>query len=183
MSPAQIPPIDLGLASWIGIVLPAAVLAAVVGAAVNIWLARRKSREEERARVRNTFAEAFRAYADYKEFPYAVRRRDVARPGEERVRLADEMRAVQSRLSYYECWTRLESASAGAAYAVMVQHLRQVAGGSIHDAWTAAGVSEDAEMNIPATVVDLSALGPFEQAYREVVLRHLRWLAPRWSRL
>jgi hypothetical protein len=35
-------------------------------------LARRKSREEERARLRDRFAEAYGAYAEYCEFAYAV---------------------------------------------------------------------------------------------------------------
>lgn len=174
MIPTQAPPPGPGLATWVGLVLPAAIAAAIIAAAVNVWLARRRAREEERARVRNAFAEAFQTYAEYKEFPYAVRRRDAARPGEERVRLADQMRVVQSRLAYYECWTHLESNAVGAAYAEMVQQLRRVAGSSIREAWTTPGTTDDEQMNIPASVVDLSSLAPFEQAYREAVRRHLR---------
>ncbi|WP_297083120.1 hypothetical protein [uncultured Demequina sp.] len=48
------------------------VVAAAIGAIVNTWLARRKSREEQAARVRVMLAEAFEAVAAYKEFPYAI---------------------------------------------------------------------------------------------------------------
>lgn len=58
--------IDLAAAAqWIGVVLPAAVVAAAVAGTVNVWLARSKGRDEERARVRTLLAEAFQAYADY----------------------------------------------------------------------------------------------------------------------
>jgi len=181
---SQAPPAAnaLSVAAWVGIVLPAAVVAAMIAATVNIGLARSKSRDEERARVRNTFAEAFQAHADYKEFPYAVRRRDPERPGEERVRLSEQMRVVQSRLSYFQSWTHLESPAVGAVYAAMVRQLRTVAGGSIRDAWTSPAVSEDADMNIPPSIVDLSSLAGVESAYHEAVAAHLRQLAPRWSR-
>lgn len=164
----------LGVAGWLSIVLSASVVAALVSGWVSIWLARRRSREEERARIRNIFAEAFQAYADYKEFPYAVRRRDAARLPEERLRLSEALRAVQSRLSYYDSWTELESPTVGAAYTAMVRQLRTVAGGAIRDAWTAPGLSDDAGMNIPPALVDLSSLAPFEQAYRDAVTAHLR---------
>ena len=52
-----------------------AVLAALLSACIAVWAARRKSREEERARQRDLFASAFKAYAAYKELPYAIRRR------------------------------------------------------------------------------------------------------------
>ncbi|MFC4950940.1 hypothetical protein [Pseudonocardia sp. GCM10023141] len=180
--PAPIGPEGLSVAAWVSIVLPATVLAALIAASVNLWLARLKSRDEERARVRNTFAEAFQAHADYKEFPYAVRRRDAQRPGEERVRLSELMRGVQSRLSYYQSWTQLESSTVGTAYAVMVQQLRVVAGGSIRDAWSSPAVSEDAGMNIAPVIVDLSSLAAVESAYHDAVAEHLRRLGPRRPR-
>jgi hypothetical protein len=90
-------------------VLSAAVIAALITAAINLWLARRKSREEERARIRNALAEAFQAYASYKEFPYAVRRRRHDQPAEERIRLSEALREVQARLTYFEAWTKTET--------------------------------------------------------------------------
>ncbi len=69
-----------------------AVIAAVVGAVINVALARYKDRAEERARLRTTFAEAFETAMQYKEFPYAIRRRRADQPAAERVRLSEEMR-------------------------------------------------------------------------------------------
>ena len=58
------------------------VISAVVGAFVTTLLARRKSREEQVARVRVMLAEAFQAVAEYKEFPYAIRQQhDAASQG------------------------------------------------------------------------------------------------------
>jgi hypothetical protein len=54
-----------------------------------------RAREEELARVRVMLAEAFQAAAEYKEFPYAIRRRRRDAPSEERVRLSEELRRVK----------------------------------------------------------------------------------------
>jgi hypothetical protein len=179
MVPAMI---DLAAAQWIGVVLPAAVVAAVVAGTVNVWLARSKGRDEERARVRTLLAEAFQAYADYKEFPYAVRRRDADRPGEERVRLSEQMREVQSRLSYFLSWTALESVPVGSAYANMVGRLRVVAGDSIREAWNRPAITTDKDMNIPPSIVDLSSLAGSEREFHDAVDAHLRRLTPRHLR-
>ena len=76
----------------IGTLLSATILAALIAAAVNIMLARRKSREEERARLRDRFAQAYGAYAEYCEFAYAIRRRRHDDPSAERVRISEELR-------------------------------------------------------------------------------------------
>jgi len=111
-------------------VLSGAVVAAIVSSWVNTALARRATRLEERARVRSTLAEAFQAYAD-KEFPYAIRRRRADQLPEERIRVSEEVRRVQSRLSYYEAWTLAEAPETGAAYNELTQQLRRVAGASM----------------------------------------------------
>jgi hypothetical protein len=159
---------------WISVVLPAAVLAAVIAGAVNLWLSRQRTREEERGRVRTLFAEAFQAYSDYKEFAYAVRRRNPEKAAEERVRLSEQMKEVQSRIVFFQMWITLESRSVGKAYDDLIRELRVVAGGSIRDGWSTPPVGSDTEMNIPTAVVDLSALGPSEESYRSVVAAHLR---------
>lgn len=133
----------------LGLLLTGAVLAAVIGAIVNTALARRKSLEEERARVRGVFAEAFEAVAAYKEFPYAIRRRRHDEPEAERVRIAEAMSGVQAKLSYYLAWTTAESAQVGDAYAHLIKELRRVAGTACHDAWLAPAATTDADMNIP----------------------------------
>lgn len=150
-----------------------AVIAAVVGATVNIGLARRKSREEERSRIRMTFAEAFEVVAQYKEFPYAIRRRRADRPADERVRLSEEMRAVQTRLSYYLAWTKTESEEVGQSYQTLVRKLRAIAGRACHDAWLAPATDDDAAMNFAPGIVDLSELSQYEQAYVATVQQHL----------
>src|SRR3954451_20998296 len=56
-----------GMASVSGLLLSASIIAALITGTINLTLARRRSREEERARVRNTFAEAFKAYSEYRD--------------------------------------------------------------------------------------------------------------------
>jgi hypothetical protein len=99
-------------------------------------MARRRSREEERARIRHTFAAAFEAYTAYKEFPHAIRRRRGDDPEAERIRLSETLRAVQEKLSYYLAWTQAESAEVGQQYEKLVAEARRVAGRAMHDAWT-----------------------------------------------
>lgn len=160
--------------SWLfGILLSGAVIAALITAAVNQALARRKSLEDERARLRSTFAEALESVVRYKEMPYAIRRRRSDAPGAERVRLSEEMREIQAKLSYYLMWTAGESKSVGDTYATLVTNLRRVAGAACHDAWIAEPASNDAGMNIGPEVVDLSELAEHEQAYVHEVQQHL----------
>jgi hypothetical protein len=134
-----------------------AAIAALITAAVNRPLARRKSLEDERARLRSTFAEASESVVRYKEIPYAIRRRRSDAPGAERVRLSEEMREIQAKLSYYLMWTPGESKSVGDAYATSVTNLRRVVGAACHNAWIAEPASNDAGMDI----------GPRRTAYRK----------------
>jgi hypothetical protein len=152
------------------------VIAAIVGSLVNVALARRKSLEEERARVRTTFAEAFQAVAEYKEFPYAIRRRRDDEPAAERVRLSEALQEVQAKLSYYLAWTKAESDNVGRAYENLVAELRKVAGKACHDAWLAPPAHDDADMNFAPGVVDLSGLMPYEEAFISASRKHLQEL-------
>jgi acetylornithine deacetylase/succinyl-diaminopimelate desuccinylase-like protein len=147
-------------AGLIGAIISGAFLAAMLAGAVNVWMARRRSREEERARIRNTFAAAFEAYTAYKEFPYAIRRRRPNDPEAERIRLSEALRAVQEKLSYYLAWTQAESVEVGQQYGRLVAEARRVAGGAMHAAWNDPPRASDPEMNIPPEVVDLRQLGP-----------------------
>jgi len=146
---------------------------AVVAAVVNIALTRRKSLEEERTRVRATCAEAFEAVAAYKEFPYAIRRRRKDTPEAERVRLSDELRHIQARLSYFTAWMRGEDATLATSFDDLVSNLRRIAGRACHDAWLAPGADSDAAMNFPPGVVDLTGLSQYEDAYIAAVKIHL----------
>lgn len=161
--------------------VPWVLLAAALTAAVAMALQRAKANNEARERARLLFAEAYQWYSAYKEFPYAVRRRrtgppDTAGP-DERERLSEAMREIQSRIDYFGAWTRLEDPGVGAAYARLVQRLREVAGASVRQAWLEPGAARDEDMNIPADRVDLSALKEAEDAYIAAVEAALgrRW--------
>jgi hypothetical protein len=154
-------------------VLTGAVVAAIVGAVVNIALARRRSREEERERVRSTFAEAFQVVAEYKEFPYVIRRRRPDTPEAERIRISEALREVQVRISYYLAWTTFESADVGRTYDELVTQLRRVAGSACHDAWLAAPAAKDEDMNFADRPIDLSALKPHEDAFVAAARQHV----------
>lgn len=153
----------------LGLLLSGAMLAAIV----NIVLTRRRSLEEERNRIRTTCAEAFEVVAAYKEFPYAIRRRRKDVACEERVRLSDELRHTQARLSYFTAWMRGEDAALAAAFDDLVSNLRRIAGAACHDAWLAPAADSDAAMNFRQGVVDLSGLTPSEDAYIAAVKTHL----------
>jgi hypothetical protein len=158
-----------------------AFLAALITASINIWLARRKSHEEERNRLRAAFAEAFATYSAYKELPYAIRRRRADQPAEERIRLSETLREIQSRLAYHQAWTLLESPAVGATYQDLVDRLRATAGLAMNQAWTAPPLDNDAGMNIPPSVIDLRSLREHETAYLKAVAAHLTDLKPWWS--
>jgi hypothetical protein len=166
----------------IGTLLSATILAAMIAAAVNIMLARRKSREEERARLRDRFAQAYGAYAEYLEFAYAIRRRRHDDRPAEQVRISEQLRKVQAELSAHEVWVKLESETVGMAYAKLIQEMRKVAGGAMRQAWVDEPATSDADINIPPVIVDLSPLTPFETAYMDAVAAHLHTLAPWWSK-
>lgn len=166
---------------WTGPVL-AALLTAVVTLLLTVWAARRKSREEERARQRTVFAEAYQAYTEYKEMPYAIHRRRHDEPAAERVRVSEILRDIQARLRYYETWTAAESATVGTAYSNLISEVRRIAGGAMRDAWEKQPITDDTSMNIPPAVVDLTGLEPFERAYVTAFHAHLEDIAPWWPR-
>jgi len=166
----------------IGTLLSATILAALIAAAVNVTLARRKSREEERARLRDRFAQAYAAYTQYCEFPYAIRRRRPDDPSGERVRISEELRKIQADLSAHEAWIKLESGTVGKAYTELIQEMRKIAGGAMRQAWIDEPATSDAGVNIPQKTVNLSPLKPYETAYMDAVAAHLRALAPWWSK-
>jgi hypothetical protein len=176
-----VPSTTIGSTGWgvlVTAVLSGAVLAALITTAINIWLARRKSREDERNRLRTSFADAFAAYSAYKEFPYAIRRRRADTPGEERVRLSEALREIQANLAYHLAWTAAESEPVGQAYATLINQVRRTAGAAMHDAWNAPPTDTDDTMNIPPATIDLSSLTPYENAYIDAVRTHLRQLVP-----
>lgn len=163
-------------------ILSGAVAAAVITGLVTVVLARRKSREEERARLRQAFADARRAQAAYKEFPYAIRRRAAERPVDERIRLSEALREIQANIDFHLAWTELESEEVGHAFAELIKQTRTVAGEAMKSAWQTPAADADEGMIVPRALVDLSALKRAEETYTRAVQAHLRALAPRWSR-
>ncbi len=167
-------------AAWIG--FTGVLLVAVILALWNVVLARRKTREEERARQRTAFADALRSVVEYKEMPYAIRRRDGAQPAAERVRLSEIVREIQADLSYHQSWIRSECAAVAAAYDALVAQTRTVAGSAMRDAWLDEPITGDAQMNIGPELVDVRSLRDVEDAYAAAVAEHLKQLTPWWCR-
>jgi hypothetical protein len=173
--------LDSGTGGGLGLLLPASVLAALLTGTINLTLARRRSREEERARVRNTCAEAFKAYSEYREFPNAIIRRDTDRPGEERQRLLEGLRQLQARLSFYQTWALLEAPAVGKVYVALLDEARSMIDKAMRVAWAEPVAADDIDMNLDPGLIDLASLASYEEAYREAVAAHLDKLAPRWS--
>lgn len=161
-----------------GVVLTSGVVAALVTFFQNRWLENRRSQEAERTRLRQSFAEAFAAYAAYKEMPYAIRRRRGVQEADERARLSADLNSIQSKLSYYRAWTQFESPAVGTVYANLLSEMRKVVGGAMRDAWADPPSQHDHEMNIPIDKVNLLSLSVEEDKYIEAVNARLDQLTP-----
>lgn len=168
-------------AALIAALLSGTVIAAFLTAAINTWIARKKSLEEDRARVRAVYAEALEAVAAYRELPYVIRRRRANDEAGERHRISEEGRAIQIRLSYYRAWIRAESPEVGHAYQSLLDRLRTVAGAAARTAWTEPPAQTDTGMNISSSIIDLSPVNDLEEHYIAVAawdLQHRRtWRA------
>ncbi|MEV3934368.1 hypothetical protein AB0K52_00090 [Glycomyces sp. NPDC049804] len=154
-------------------ILTSAVIAALLTGTVNIGLAWRKSRTEERDRVRTVFAEAFAAYTEYREYPYVIRRRNCDSPSDERTRISELVRQTQQRINYYLAWTQSESLAVGKAYNALVSAARSTAGVAMNEAWKAPAITKDHEMNIATAVVNLTDLTTHEHDFANAVHQHL----------
>jgi|tagenome__1003787_1003787.scaffolds.fasta_scaffold19589249_2 hypothetical protein len=164
-----------------GLLLSASIIAALITGTINLTLARRRSREEERARVRNTFAEAFKAYSEYREFPNAIARRDAARSADERQRLFEALRQLDARLAFYRTWALLEAPAVGALYEALLEEARAITDKAMRAAWTQPVDPDDVDQNLDPRLLDPATLTSSEDAFREAMAVHLRKLAPRWS--
>ncbi|WP_042392698.1 hypothetical protein [Streptacidiphilus carbonis] len=151
-----------------------AVLAASITGCVAIgqWWA--NGRRQERDRKQETFAAAFEACIEYAEMPYAIRRRRIDVAAEERVRLSEQVRAIQIKLTRYEAWVRFESPEVGEAYQTLVRRTREVAGAAMKDAWLSTGADSDRAMVIPSSIVDLRPLSAPREEYMAAAEGYLR---------
>jgi hypothetical protein len=166
----------------------AAAIATLVAAGVSalitvigLWVAGRRQARERR---RDLYAKALAACMSYREFPYVIRRRQVALPGHEeipgteRTRISESLRLVQEELSHYTVWLDIEHADDVAdAYRALVRQTRIVAGGYMRAAWNAHGLSHDVGMN-QSDPLDYKELKPFEEEYLAAVRRALSWTYP-----
>jgi hypothetical protein len=169
------------MAGLSGLLLSTSIVAALITGTINLTLARRRSRDEERARVRTTFAEAFKAYSEYREFPNAIVRRDTDRAAEERQRLFEALRQLDAKLSFYQTWALLEAPAVGAAYEAMLRESHSLIDKAMRVAWSQPLDPDDVDLNLDPGLVDPAVLSSCEQAFRDAVSAHLRHLAPRWS--
>jgi hypothetical protein len=161
-------------------ILTSSLVAALISPLASMILAHRKSVQEEKSRVRTLFAEAYQAATDYAEFPYAIRRRRADEPAAERIRLSEQLRQIQSKISFFQQWTRMENNTVGQAYNLLIASLKSTAGSACAAAWNVPAISEDSEMNIPPGVIDLSPLKAQQDAYMESVQNYLARYGKWW---
>lgn len=152
----------------------AAVLAALVTGLILGIQARISRRAQLRERKQELLASAYEVSIQYAEMAYAVRRRRADTAAEERVRLSEQLRDIQARLTWHEAWVRFEAPEVGTAYDELVACTRTVAGRSMKDAWLSPPVADDTAMVIPTSVVDLRALADVRERYMAVVEAYLR---------
>ncbi|MFH9688331.1 hypothetical protein ACH4LE_18740 [Streptomyces sp. NPDC017413] len=152
----------------------AAVFAALVTGLVLGVQARIGRRAQLHERKQELFASAYEVSIQYAEMAYAVRRRRADAAAEERVRLSEQLREIQSRLTWHEAWVRFEAPEVGAAYDELVAHTRTVAGQSMKEAWRSPPAGDDPAMVISTSVVDLRVLADVRERYMAAVEAHLR---------
>lgn len=139
------------------------------GVVVLAELLRRSHEAAERKR--DVFASALAAVAAYQEFPYIVRRRGVANPEAERLRISEALSEVQKEITYYLGWLTIESGPVADAYRVLVTETRQVAGREISAGWDLEPMNTDEGMHMPP--LGMEQLEPSKEAYLKAVRSHL----------
>lgn len=140
------------------------VVAALVAGAVSFVVMLADHRRAHVDRLRNQYAEAFRAYAAYREFPYVIRRRG-SDDSAERSRITEELRHVQEQLTFSLAWMELESPDVSRAYARLVDQMRDVAGNEMRRAWELPPTENGGDMNVANYQEDLKALRDAERTF------------------
>jgi hypothetical protein len=158
----------------------AAVIGAGAAAIVNLIGIAALGVRGDRRRRREFYANALEATLAYREFAYAVPRRNRKDRAAERVRLSEAMRHVQRDLSRAEALLRIERATdVYVAYVQLVRKTRQVAGGYIRESWKQPPIRRDQEVNVDRPL-DFSAIDPYQEAFLRAVDKDLSWY--RWYR-
>jgi hypothetical protein len=124
-------------------VIIAAVIAALVAVA-GYALTQAWARRERRAKA---FADALAAVEEYLEAPYRVRRRQGSTP-EIRADLAGTLSGLQTRIALHKAWLQVEAPAVARAYDDLVSAARTEAGTQMAEAWNAAPLTSDTDMNL-----------------------------------
>ncbi|MBW3569122.1 hypothetical protein KY385_03280 [Candidatus Parcubacteria bacterium] len=150
-------------------------LIASVGIPLLLFFIRQlyKDFKKRQDRRRKLYAEAFSACMEYKEFPFVIYRRGKSNPEAERIRISENLREVQKRISYYQAWIRTESSSVSEVYNKLITRLREIPGKKMNKAWKAKPTERDDQMNI-TTPIDWKDLKDFEDQYINAVRNELR---------
>ena len=154
---------EAGIGRWEAILIAAAVSSAV--ALLGIWQTARTARQD---RQRRLFGEALAAVMEYREYPFIVRRRT---SDAERGEISRELSKIQAALNRYSGMLAAESKSVGAAYALLVEQIRTVAGPLIADGWNQSVRTHAAAVYIDD--VDMSALDPATGSFIQATSKHL----------
>lgn len=156
-----------------GLVVPAAIgLASTLIVTVVGWLWNlRQKRLDEHAKL---LANAYAAIAAYKEFAFAVRRRDPAEPVQERIRISEAMRAVQQDLTFHIAWVRGTSRRVSESYDALVGETRKVAGTAVREGWNNPAIATDEQMHMPEVAAALAELEPREREFLREVQRYVQ---------
>ncbi|MCY4086134.1 MAG: hypothetical protein OXG37_04415 [Actinomycetia bacterium] len=149
-------------------------IAILVSAAVSLTALVLAGRRDRLDRQRQVFAEAFEAVAQYREYPFIVRRRNRDEPAKERQRISGELSQVQAKINAFEARLLVENPLIGRHYAELVKQTRHTYGKAIKEAWNADPVDADSDIHAPP--YDFSAVDPYTAAYLNAVADHLSWI-------
>lgn len=120
-------------------------LIALAGSLVVVAINGVRARRDRR---RDVYAQALASVAEYWEYPYVVRRRRHDDLAGERVRISEQLRAVQQDLSRHQAWMETEDTAVANAYARLVEVTRSVVGPQISEGWRTPPITSDEQMNI-----------------------------------
>lgn len=130
-----------GPAQWSTVI--AALIAALVAVGGYV-LTQAQARRERRARE---FADALAAVEEYLEAPYRIRRRQAA-TAETRETLSTSLSDLQTRIALHRAWLQVEAPAVARAYDALLSAARTEAGTQMTDAWNAAPLTSDTDMNL-----------------------------------
>lgn len=152
-----------------------------VGVCLTLWV---QGLRAERNRLRELYAAGWAAVQAYKEFAFAVRRRDDATPGPERVRISSALSDVQRDLDYHDALISRNGLTRTAVeYRNLVLMTRQIAGEVIKESWNSDPITADTEMHAPEIAKRLKPLKPFEEGYLDAAADETsHWWGPKSQR-